>query len=244
MTWVHLAAVAAFALAVGASVGSFLNVCVWRIPRGESVIRPRSRCPQCRSSIATRDNIPVLGWLLLRGRCRSCARPRTLPSQYWLVRALSRRLVSTGFFARSSSSAFTPLPASSFAMFTMMSATSRARGDRLTAYIALYNLSQVELGRGDHDRARRPLQQAVNRCDDRHGRSVPGGELREETAPAHERFEIELLVGAIAAPAQPHVEWVPDREDPLDLEALREHVREAQLERGLKREWLGPEVEV
>ncbi|MFW5951720.1 MAG: prepilin peptidase [Gemmatimonadota bacterium] len=57
---------------VGAAVGSFLNVCIYRWPAGESVIRPRSRCPSCGEPVAWYDNLPVLSWLLLRGRCRSC----------------------------------------------------------------------------------------------------------------------------------------------------------------------------
>lgn len=61
-----------YAALIGAAVGSFLNVCVYRLPEGLSVVRPRSRCPACETPIASRDNIPVLGWLLLRGRCRSC----------------------------------------------------------------------------------------------------------------------------------------------------------------------------
>jgi leader peptidase (prepilin peptidase)/N-methyltransferase len=64
-----------FALLVGVFgllVGSFLNVVIWRVPRGESVISPRSRCPQCGHEIRGRDNVPVLSWLLLRARCRDC----------------------------------------------------------------------------------------------------------------------------------------------------------------------------
>lgn len=57
---------------VGAAVGSFLNVCITRWPEGESVVSPRSRCPECGSAIGWRDNIPVVSWLLLRGRCRGC----------------------------------------------------------------------------------------------------------------------------------------------------------------------------
>src|SRR5215207_2563912 len=63
--------IAALAVA-GAVVGSFLNVVAHRVPRGESVVAPRSRCPQCQVEIATLDNIPVFSWVLLRGRCRSC----------------------------------------------------------------------------------------------------------------------------------------------------------------------------
>ncbi len=64
-----------YAGVLGLSVGSFLNVCVGRLPRGESLIRPRSRCPRCGAAIAWYDNIPVFSWLVLRGRCRSCREP-------------------------------------------------------------------------------------------------------------------------------------------------------------------------
>jgi leader peptidase (prepilin peptidase)/N-methyltransferase len=62
----------AYAALLGACVGSFLNVCIYRWPEGLSVIRPPSRCPGCETPIRCRDNLPVVGWLLLRGRCRSC----------------------------------------------------------------------------------------------------------------------------------------------------------------------------
>jgi leader peptidase (prepilin peptidase)/N-methyltransferase len=65
-------AMAAWALAVGAVVGSFLNVVIARVPAGESVVRPRSRCPGCGAPIAWYDNVPILSWLALRGRCRRC----------------------------------------------------------------------------------------------------------------------------------------------------------------------------
>lgn len=59
----------------GLMVGSFLNVCIVRLPANLSVVRPRSRCPRCERPIAWYDNIPVLSWLVLRGKCRGCALP-------------------------------------------------------------------------------------------------------------------------------------------------------------------------
>ncbi len=61
-----------YAGVLGASVGSFMNVCVTRLPKGESLIRPRSRCPECSGQIAWYDNVPLLSWILLRGKCRKC----------------------------------------------------------------------------------------------------------------------------------------------------------------------------
>ena len=57
---------------LGALVGSFLNVVGYRVPRGESVVRPASRCPSCSTPIKPYDNVPVISWMLLRGRCRAC----------------------------------------------------------------------------------------------------------------------------------------------------------------------------
>ncbi|MXW67578.1 MAG: prepilin peptidase [Gemmatimonadales bacterium] len=57
---------------LGAALGSFLNVCITRMPAGDSVLRPRSRCPACRATIRWRDNLPVLSWIFLRAKCRDC----------------------------------------------------------------------------------------------------------------------------------------------------------------------------
>ncbi|HUC39420.1 MAG TPA: prepilin peptidase [Gemmatimonadales bacterium] len=72
--------------AFGAVLGSFLNVCVYRIPAGQSIVHPRSRCPSCKQPIAWRDNIPIVSWLVLRGRCRWCLKPISV--QYPLVEAI------------------------------------------------------------------------------------------------------------------------------------------------------------
>jgi len=57
---------------LGLGVGSFLNVVVWRVPQGRSVVSPPSACPACGHAVRARDNVPVLSWVLLRGRCRDC----------------------------------------------------------------------------------------------------------------------------------------------------------------------------
>jgi leader peptidase (prepilin peptidase)/N-methyltransferase len=69
----------------GLLIGSFLNVVVWRVPRGESVVSPPSACPHCGEHIGARDNVPVVSWLVLRGRCRHCAGPISV--RYPLVEA-------------------------------------------------------------------------------------------------------------------------------------------------------------
>jgi leader peptidase (prepilin peptidase)/N-methyltransferase len=73
--------------AFGLIVGSFLNVCIWRIPRGQSIISPRSRCPSCGVPIMAWENIPLLSYLVLRGRCRHCK--TRISFRYPLVEALN-----------------------------------------------------------------------------------------------------------------------------------------------------------
>jgi leader peptidase (prepilin peptidase) / N-methyltransferase len=72
---------------VGLAVGSFLNVVIYRVPRGLSIVRPGSACPACGTPIGPRDNVPVLSWLLLRGRCRVCTEPISI--RYPLVETLN-----------------------------------------------------------------------------------------------------------------------------------------------------------
>jgi leader peptidase (prepilin peptidase)/N-methyltransferase len=80
----------ALAAVAGLLVGSFLNVVAYRIPMRESLIHPRSRCPQCGSPVRPYDNVPVLSWLLLRGRCRDCS--AGISPQYPLVELLTGAL--------------------------------------------------------------------------------------------------------------------------------------------------------
>jgi leader peptidase (prepilin peptidase) / N-methyltransferase len=83
-----VAAVAAGLLA--SAVGSFLNVVIHRVPRGESVVRPASRCPSCGTELRVLDNIPIVSWLVLRGRCRSCRAP--ISPRYPLIEAATSAL--------------------------------------------------------------------------------------------------------------------------------------------------------
>ena len=69
------APVVALIFLAGLAIGSFLNVVAYRLPRGESLAAPPSHCPNCDTPIRWHDNVPVLGWLLLRGRCRACGEP-------------------------------------------------------------------------------------------------------------------------------------------------------------------------
>jgi leader peptidase (prepilin peptidase)/N-methyltransferase len=72
---------------LGVCIGSFLNVVAWRLPRQESLLWPASHCPRCGTPLVWYDNLPVLGWLLLRGRCRHCQQPIAL--RYPLVELLT-----------------------------------------------------------------------------------------------------------------------------------------------------------
>jgi leader peptidase (prepilin peptidase)/N-methyltransferase len=78
------------ALAAGLVVGSFANVCIHRLPERRSVVVPRSRCPRCDAPIRAVDNVPVLSWLALRGRCRACRAP--ISARYPLVEAANAAL--------------------------------------------------------------------------------------------------------------------------------------------------------
>ena len=80
----------------GIVIGSFLNVCISRIPEGLSIVSPGSRCPRCQSPIKPYDNIPVFGWLLLRGKCRNCALP--ISPMYPIVEFLTGAIFALTYY--------------------------------------------------------------------------------------------------------------------------------------------------
>ena len=88
---------AVFCGVLGLLIGSFLNVVIWRVPRNESLVSPPSHCPRCGTPIKPYDNIPVVSWLLLRGRCRNCREP--ISARYPLVE-LATGLLFAGLAVR------------------------------------------------------------------------------------------------------------------------------------------------
>jgi len=89
---------------LGGCVGSFLNVCIHRLPRRASIVTPRSACPRCGSGIAWFDNIPLVSWLILRGRCRRCG--GSISMRYPLVEVATMLLFLLLFHARGATPAF------------------------------------------------------------------------------------------------------------------------------------------
>ena len=89
--------IAAAIFVFGLCLGSFLNVCIYRLPRDLSVVRPGSACPSCKSPIRFYDNVPLVSWLLLRARCRNCKQP--ISARYAAVEFLAAALF-VGCYAR------------------------------------------------------------------------------------------------------------------------------------------------
>ena len=83
---------------MGAVIGSFLNVVIYRLPRHESLVSPPSRCPQCETPVKPYDNVPVVSWLVLRGRCRHCGAP--ISPRYPIVELLTALVFAAVVLAR------------------------------------------------------------------------------------------------------------------------------------------------
>ena len=86
---------AAFSFGLGACIASFLNVVIWRVPRGESIVSPPSHCPKCNAPIKWYQNIPILAWLALRGKCANCKAP--ISPRYILIETLGGVLFLAAF---------------------------------------------------------------------------------------------------------------------------------------------------
>ena len=97
LTWTPRIVTALFLFAFGASVGSFLNVVAYRLPVGRSVVSPPSRCPQCGWRLSWHENLPIIGWILLRGRCRRCRGKISI--QYPAIELLVAMLFVVTYFA-------------------------------------------------------------------------------------------------------------------------------------------------
>ena len=82
--------------AIGAAVGSYLNVVAYRLPQGESVVSRSSRCPRCETEIRRQDNVPILGWMLLNGKCRACRAP--ISSRYPIVEVICAAIFLLFYF--------------------------------------------------------------------------------------------------------------------------------------------------
>ena len=89
------AVIGGFSFALGAVIASFLNVVIWRVPRGESIVSPPSHCPKCNHAIRWYQNLPILSWLCLRGRCASCHAP--ISPRYILIETLGGVLFLAAF---------------------------------------------------------------------------------------------------------------------------------------------------
>jgi leader peptidase (prepilin peptidase)/N-methyltransferase len=136
--------VVAGCLAAGLAIGSFLNVVIWRLPRGESIVRPPSRCPNCRSRIPAWHNVPVVSWLLLGGRCHACRAP--ISARYPLIELATAALfvaLAVRFGARPDLAAFLYLAAVGVALAAIDIDVQRLP-DRLT--LPSYAIALVLLG--------------------------------------------------------------------------------------------------
>jgi len=125
------------AFLLGLLFGSFLNVCIARLPRGESVVAPRSRCPECGHTIRWHDNIPLLSWFLLRRRCRDCGQP--IAARYPLTElalGLWFALAAYNFRVTASNSA-TPLTTEQIAMAVLSAVGFAVLGFLLLGLMAM-----------------------------------------------------------------------------------------------------------
>lgn len=151
-----------FSFVFGLLVGSFLNVCIYRLPKGESIVTPRSHCPQCGHGITWYENIPLLSYLVLRGRCRACG--GRISPQYFLVE-LSTGLMFAGlavFFGPTLELAKYAVFGSLMLALTIIDLRVRELSDELTfagLVLGVASSAVVMLGDGSAALLTRPLGQ-------------------------------------------------------------------------------------
>jgi leader peptidase (prepilin peptidase)/N-methyltransferase len=97
-----------YSFAIGACIASFLNVCIWRLPRNESVIRPASHCPNCNASIKWYQNIPIISYLALGGKCANCKKPISM--RYTIVELLGGILFLAAYLQWAMPATFADMP--------------------------------------------------------------------------------------------------------------------------------------
>lgn len=103
-----------FSFALGCCIASFLNVCIWRLPRGESVVSPPSHCPNCNAPIKWHQNIPILSWCALRGRCASCGKP--ISPRYICVEMLGGLMFLAAYLQWTAGNVHLPAPSSAWSL--------------------------------------------------------------------------------------------------------------------------------
>lgn len=156
----------ASAFAVGACIGSFLNVCITRWPQKLSVVRPRSRCPQCMRQLSWYENVPIISWLVLRGRCRGCGIP--ISRLYPLVE-LSCGLLWTAI-ALEWGASFTTLRVAVFSSILLGVAITDARdyvipdGFTITGFLLILLASVVAAAVGDLAMFATPVDALFGAC--------------------------------------------------------------------------------
>lgn len=155
-----------YVFVVGACMGSFLNVCIGRWPEGLSVVKPRSRCPKCGHQITARENIPVVSWLMLRGKCKGCG--QAISAQYPVVELVVGLIWLATFFGYGLS--FTALRVAVFATVMLGIAITDAKHflipDGFTVFGLFWLLATVfvALYFGDTGLFARPWDAIIGMC--------------------------------------------------------------------------------
>jgi len=139
---------AAVGAVCGTSLASFLNVVAWRVPRGESVVKPPSHCPHCGHRLGWADLVPVVSYLLLRGRCRYCG--ASVPVRYTVVEALGAVLGAILLVRCGPGARLLPASAAGSALLTGLAlelhgSSPRTRGDRLRLWLWLLAMAGLVL---------------------------------------------------------------------------------------------------